>query len=125
MGNIIIWIVIIAVLTFGIYYFVYRPKTVIPKANTPTPSVGFNGSTAVVDIRNFAFNPQQITVKNGDKVRWTNNDFVAHKITSDTGIFVSEIIDTGKFFEFIFTSVGEFPYHCAIHPSMTGKIIVE
>lgn len=80
------------------------------------------GSTTI-NIQNFAFNPGTLTVKKGATVTWTNNDSVPHQIKSDS--FNSTKLTNGQNFSFTFTTPGTFNYSCAIHPSMTGKIIVE
>ena len=76
-------------------------------------------------IDNFTFNPQQITVKAGTKVIWTNNDDIPHTVTSKTGIFKSKALDTDDKFSFTFTTPGTYSYFCALHPHMTGSIVVE
>jgi amicyanin len=78
-----------------------------------------------VKIDNFTFNPQQITVKAGAKVTWTNNDDIPHTVTSKTGIFKSKALDTEDKFSFTFTTPGSYSYFCALHPHMTGSIVVE
>jgi plastocyanin len=76
-------------------------------------------------IDNFSFTPQQITVKAGTTVVWTNGDDIPHTVTSTTGIFKSKVLDTDDKFSFTFTTPGTFPYFCALHPHMTGTIVVE
>jgi len=78
-----------------------------------------------VKIDNFTFAPQQITVKAGTTVIWTNGDDIPHTVTSKTGVFKSKALDTGDSFSFTFTTPGTFPYFCALHPHMTGSIVVE
>ena len=87
--------------------------------NTTTPPA----STADVNIQNFAFNPAVLTVKAGTTVTWTNNDSATHQIKSDT--FNSAGLSRGQKFSHQFNSAGTFNYSCAIHPSMTGQIIVQ
>lgn len=77
---------------------------------------------AAVSIKNFAFNPETLTVKAGTIVTWTNNDSAPHQIKSNT--FNSAVLNNGQNFKFTFSTVGEYNYLCSIHPSMTGKIIV-
>jgi plastocyanin len=38
--------------------------------------------------------------------------------------FSSTAIGTGKSFSFTFTEAGTYPYHCGIHLSMHGTVIV-
>ena len=80
-------------------------------------------ATNSVNIQNFAFSPAVITIKAGTTVTWTNNDSAMHKIKADT--FNSGNLSKGDTFQFTFNTLGTFDYSCAIHPSMTGKIVVE
>ena len=78
-----------------------------------------------VDISNFAFSPQTLSIQIGDKVVWTNtaNDF--HRVVWDNGTFSgSENLDIFQTYEVFLTTSGTFPYHCGIHSSMTGSITV-
>jgi plastocyanin len=76
-----------------------------------------------INIQNFAFNPAVITVGVGTTVTWTNEDQVAHQVAS--GSFNSVLLHNGESFSYKFTAAGTYDYHCLIHPSMTGKIIVQ
>lgn len=78
-----------------------------------------------VGIDNFTFAPQQITVKAGTRVTWTNRDDIPHTVTSKTMVFRSNALDTGDKFSFTFTTPGSYPYFCSLHPHMTGTIVVE
>jgi amicyanin len=79
-----------------------------------------------VEIKNFAFDPAQITIKAGEQVTWTNGDAMGHDIVSDSGeAFKSEILATGQSFSHTFSTPGTYQYHCGVHPSMNGKVIVE
>ena len=78
-----------------------------------------------VGIDNFSFTPPQRTVPRGTTVTWINQDDVPHLIASSNGRFVSSRpLDTGQRFTHTFASAGTFDYFCAIHPKMTGRIIV-
>ena len=93
-------------------------------ASTPTqaPATSQTQSNAIT-IKNFAFSPTTLVVKKGAAVTWTNNDSAPHQIKSAT--FNSDILNKGGKFSFTFSEMGSFDYMCSIHPSMTGKIIVE
>ena len=71
-----------------------------------------------------SFDPPQISVPTGGIVSWTNDDSIQHTVTSDEGLFDAGPISPGDTFENTFDSAGEFGYHCAIHPFMTGVVIV-
>jgi plastocyanin len=90
--------------------------------NTPSAS-STPVSTNMINIQNFAFSPQTITVAKGATVTWTNNDSASHQIKSQT--FNSNLLGKGQTFSFTFNDSGTFDYSCAIHPSMTGKIVVQ
>jgi plastocyanin len=80
---------------------------------TPTPT-----ATISVDIKGFTFVPVTITVPAGTTVTWTNDDTVAHTVTSVTGAFDSGNIDPGKTYSFTFNQAGTFEYSCTNHPSI-------
>lgn len=77
-----------------------------------------------VGIVNFAFQPSDLTVRVGQRVRWTNQGTVSHTTTSDDGAWDSGALLAGRTFDRVFSTVGDFDYHCAIHPTMTGTVHV-
>lgn len=83
------------------------------------PPMQFN----FVKIQNFEFLPTEIRVDKGATVTWMNMDSALHQIKSAT--FNSPQLDMGQSFSFRFDDAGIFEYSCAIHPSMTGRIIVQ
>jgi plastocyanin len=101
----------------------YGRRTYSSSAGTQGPGASSGGGTAVA-ISGFAFNPGTITVKPGTAVTWTNNDSATHTITADDGSWDSGAVAKGKTFSRAFASAGTYTYHCAVHPSMTGKVIV-
>ena len=78
-----------------------------------------------VVIQNFLFQPSTLTVKAGTKVTWINRDDEPHTATDTESRFGSKALDTGDRFTTEFTKPGTYNYYCALHPKMTGKIIVE
>jgi len=97
-------------------------ETLPPAAsNTPVP-VG--AGTVDIKIAGFAFDPASVTVKVGTTVRWTNQDSATHSVTSDTGVWDSGSIAQGETYTRMFDTIGTFAYHCGVHPSMKGTIIV-
>ena len=87
---------------------------------------GSSGSpgTNEVWIQGMAFSPSVITVAAGTTITWTNKATIDHTVTSDTGLFDSGDIGSNGTFSFKFTTAGSYPYHCAIHPSMKAKVVV-
>ena len=77
-----------------------------------------------VEILDFGFNPQAITVPVDATITWPNLDPVEHTVTSDTLVFDSSLA-FNETFSYTFTEPGTYPYHCTIHDFMFGRIIVE
>ena len=81
------------------------------------------------------FNPDTLTVKKGDKITVTNKDTLPHTVTSGTGPtdpnsakqFDTSIIEPGATADIETTNItpGDYPFHCAVHPYMTGKLVVQ
>ena len=81
------------------------------------------------------FDPDTLTVKKGDKITVTNKDTLPHTVTSGTGPtdpnsakqFDTSIIEPGATADIETTNItpGDYPFHCAIHPYMTGKVVVQ
>ncbi len=90
-----------------------------------TTAASTTAASTSVTIESFLFNPASLTIKAGETVTWTNKDSIAHTITEDKGVFDSGSINSGATYSFTFKTAGTFSYHCTIHPSMTGKIIVQ
>ncbi|HEY3248047.1 MAG TPA: plastocyanin/azurin family copper-binding protein [bacterium] len=80
--------------------------------------------TAVI-VQNFSFQPPEITVSVGGAVQWTNRDGTRHQIESDDGKVAGPAMATQESFSFTFQTAGRVTYHCAIHPSMTGLVVVQ
>ena len=82
-------------------------------------------AAASVQIANFTFKAQVVTVKPGTTVTWTNADDIPHTVTSNNGLFKSKVLDSGDKFSFTFAKPGQFGYFCSLHPHMTGTIVVK
>lgn len=139
--NIII-VAVLLVVGLGAYYFSSNKNSYKPPAS-PTPAVqtetvqapvapASNATEApaaeksTIIIKNFSFSPSSTTVKAGSKITWINNDGVPHTITSDSGTLLnSPTLSPGQSFDFTFTNSGSLNYHCKIHPSMRGSVIIE
>ncbi len=87
-----------------------------------TPKVT-SAKTYNVSAVNFSFDPGVLNISKGDTVVWTNQDSVPHQIAG--GTFNGPVMGNGQSYTFTFNSTGTFNYHCAIHPSMLGTIIVK
>jgi len=90
-----------------------------PNTTTPPPVIN------TVSIVNMAFSAASLTVPVGTTVTWTNNDNMMHTVTSDATGFDSGNLAMGSNFSKVFSVAGTYTYHCTIHPSMKGTIIVK
>ena len=79
-----------------------------------------------IEIKDFAFNPQTLTVKSGEKVTWINRDEEPHTVVSvDKQFNKSTALDTDQTFTITAGAPGTYSYFCSVHPKMTGTIVVE
>ena len=95
----------------------------IATTTTPAQPVGSNE----ILIKNFAFSPASLTIRTGATVTWLNQDEATHQIASDPvtpAAFSSDPLADGASYRFTFIKPGTYTYHCSIHPSMKGTIIV-
>lgn len=99
-----------------------------PGNATPTPSPTASGDVTirVTGINGgMSFSPTTVTVKVGQTVTWQNTDSITHRMLDNGGSFDSGTLSGGATSTPVkLTTVGAFPYHCTIHPSMTGTITV-
>ena len=87
------------------------------------------GSTSskqnTIEIKDFAFNPQTITVKSGQTITWINRDEEPHTVVSVEKQFKkSSALDTDQSFTITAGAPGTYTYFCSVHPKMTGTIVV-
>ncbi len=81
-------------------------------------------ATKTVRITATAFTPASVTINTGDAVRWTNSDSKNHQVVANNGAFASPTIAPGKAYTHVFNTAGTYRYHDALHPSLTGRVIV-
>jgi plastocyanin len=141
-GISIISFVIAVGISIGYYQYVFVPevnaKPILPD-DVLNPSENAHVEIvegAALESNGRFFVPREIrtTIGIDNRIIWTNNDPVAHSVTSDdyvdqvNGKFDSldtiGLLPPGGTYEFTFTKVGEYPYYCVPHPHMTGKVLV-
>ena len=95
-----------------------RSEVVIPNGNSMESNIGF-------------YRPLNLQVPVGTTVVWINDDVVGHTIQSQdddgnpTGLFNSNILQTGDRFAHKFEETGVYSYYCTLHPWRVGTITVE
>jgi len=79
-----------------------------------------------VTIERMKFQPPEVSIHVGGTVIWTNRDEdTVHTATADDGSWDTGEIPFNESRSWTFRSAGVWPYHCEIHPSMTGKVTVK
>jgi cytochrome c oxidase subunit II len=84
---------------------------------------------------NPAYDPNPLTVKVGDTIAVNNKDTAPHTVTNGKDatdpnmgkLFDTSIINAGDSAEIVTTGMkpGEYPYHCSVHPYMTGTLTAQ
>jgi plastocyanin len=115
----LIILTVISILAFGL---LFNPITTQVFSQENSISI----APRAADPNNgLSFDPPQISVPTGTIVSWTNEDSIQHTVTSDEErLFDAGPISPGDTFENAFDTPGEYGYHCAIHPFMTGRVMV-
>jgi len=104
------------------------PSTPSP---TPTPSPAPTSSATVnipTNARTLgasAYVPNPVTVSQGAVVMWSNSDSTTHDVVAYGGAFDSGRMNQNGTFSFTFAQKGTFTYHCSIHPTMIGTVVVQ
>jgi plastocyanin len=145
--SMIAFIVAVAV-SMGYYQFVYLPeanaKPILPdEVIEPAETLKINiaeGSSTESNPRFFEPREARATIGISNLVVWHNSDTVPHTVTTDddyrdaySGTFDSRerpeeeggpFVMPGEDYEFLFTKVGTYAYHCEPHPWMQGEVEV-
>jgi plastocyanin len=80
---------------------------------------------AKIIIKDYAYSPATLKVRQGTKVIWTNKDSARHTLTTGTPHFNGGVLRQGKSYSHTFNQKGDYDYYCSLHPYMVGKVIVE
>ena len=91
-----------------------------------TPGTGANVTIEIVaNAGTNSFSPNPASAQAGQTVAWHNVDSTIHAIVADDGSFdTGEIAPDATSNPIAMHSTGAFPYHCSIHPTMTGTLVV-
>ena len=87
---------------------------------------------ATVRITSSGFQPATLSVKQGTKVTWTNDDATLHQIMANpfpkgTGLpgLKSQILNNGQTYTYVASTSGTFGYHDQLKPTTNGTLIVQ
>lgn len=80
-------------------------------------------ATVTVDIINFAFNPDPVTIHAGDTVHWVwqSDDHSTTSVSGSAEQWDSGVHNTGSTFDHTFDQAGTFVYYCTIHGIDNGN----
>jgi len=109
-------------------------KTAIPLLALLALALPLHAATHVVQQIGFTFDPEDITITQGDTVRWEWNSGI-HTVTNGTGaddpdagtLFDAPLDTDNQVFEYVFDTPGLVPYFCRPHEllGMVGTVTVE
>jgi plastocyanin len=104
-------------------------------SSTSAPAATLTIPVGASTAGNPSYDPVSLTVKKGDEIDVVNKDSSPHTVTSgkapdapDAGKqFDTSIINVGASARLMTANLqaGEYDFHCAVHPFMTGKLKVE
>jgi len=81
-------------------------------------------TTKAVKITATGFSPTSVYIVTGNAVKWTNRDTKNHQVVANNGAFASPIIAPSHTYTHVFNTSGTYRYHDALHPSLTGRVVV-
>lgn len=96
-----------------------------PESEAPAEESAAGGSTDQVEIVEFLYEPEAITVAAGTEVTWTNADAAPHTATADDSSFDTDTLDKGDSGSATFDEPGTYSYYCRFHAFMKGTVEVE
>jgi plastocyanin len=91
--------------------------------STPAPS-GDAARSEEVEIEDFEYRPDPVTIEEGGKVIWKNRDSAPHTATAEDGSFDTGTLEEDKIGSESFKEPGTYAYICSIHPEMKGTVEV-
>lgn len=77
-----------------------------------------------VEIGDYKYRPETVSVPSGATVTWMNGDHDPHTATEDSDAWDTQVIGPDESTALIFDGPADYDYYCTLHPYMTGRIIV-
>ena len=97
---------------------------VAPTPPTPTTSNGVVTIDIVRDNGAQSFSPNPATLPAGQMVVWRNVDGVTHRVVLNSGSLDTGDLRPGASSQPVSINTGGGAYHCSIHPTMVGTIVL-
>ena len=93
-------------------------------ATTPADSTDGGGAAdQTITIKDFTFDPSELTVDGSTTIEVVNEDDAEHSFTLDDDS-VSQDVPPGESATVTIDPVASIGWHCEVHPDMTGSITV-
>jgi plastocyanin len=84
-----------------------------------------SGDAEVIADPDLVFDPDTVEISAGETVVWQNTGGIPHTVTSTGGdLDFDEALPDGSSVSITFDDAGTYEYRCAIHPVMTGEVVV-
>jgi plastocyanin len=98
-----------------------------PAAEPPANTIAARILPGASAEGNPDYEPDPITIQQGDGVQWTNEDNAPHTVTSrQEGVFDSSLINPADSWLLNSADItpAEYEYYCTLHPFMAAKLVV-
>jgi plastocyanin len=101
---------------------------------SPTPPPGTTTANVYIlpgatTLGSNAFGDHPLVIYNGERMHWRNIDDTTHALVADTpgvpDFRETDVLAPGGEQSFLITSTGRTTFHCRIHPTMVGTLIVQ
>ena len=97
---------------------------VAPTPPTPTTPSGVVTINILRDNGSQSFSPNPATLPAGQMVVWHNVDTITPRVVLNSGSLDTGDLTAGASSLPMSINTGGGPYHCSIHPSMVGTIVL-
>ncbi len=100
-------------------------STEAPPASDGDAGSGASASGDAVEIVEFLYDPEDLTVPAGTTVTWTNQDQAPHTATAEDSSFDTDTLQKGDAGEVTLDDPGTYAYYCRFHRFMEATVTVE
>ena len=95
-----------------------------PTAPTP-PAPSQTVTIAIAEVNSpYSFYPSPVTIQRNQVIVWRNGDTVTHHVVFDDDSIDTGMLAPGTLSQPMTIAAGNRSYHCAIHPTMVGTVVV-
>jgi plastocyanin len=96
-----------------------------PETTAETTEDSGDSGEITIKMKDFAFDPQEVEGKVGQKITWVNEDDAPHNAVQQNGSELkTKTFERGGSDSVTLDKPGTIEYICTVHPQMTGTIKV-